>query len=85
MVLWTSGNEGRTWDKEKTLTHDSRHNHSFARQPLRARPDFYALWGDGDTHRPSDSSLFFTDREGSRVWRLPTQMEGETANPEIAW
>ena len=85
MVLWTSGDEGRTWHKDKTLTHDARHNHSFARQPLRARPDFYALWGDGDTHRPSESSLFFTDREGSHVWRLPTRMETETARPEIAW
>jgi len=27
--------------------------------------------------------LYFTDREGSHVWRLPTQMDGDAAKPEI--
>lgn len=85
MVMWTSRDEGRSWQKIKQLTHDSRLNHSFARQPLKAHRDFYALWGDGDTHRPSGSSLYFTDRAGTHVWRLPTKMETETAPPELAW
>jgi hypothetical protein len=85
MALWTSPDEGVTWTKEKILTRDAGHNHSYARQPLRAQPDFYALWGDGDTHRPSASSLFFTDRAGTHVWRLPVDMKTETAKPEIIW
>ena len=85
MVMWTSDDEGLTWTKLKTLTHDEQHNHSFARQPLKASAKFYALWGDGDTHEPSESALYFTDRTGSHVWRLPRHMDGETATPEIAW
>jgi hypothetical protein len=85
MALWTSPDEGRTWRKEKSLTHDERRNHTFARQPLGAQPDFYALWADGDTLRPSGSSLYFTDRAGTHVWRLPDKMDGPTAKPQIAW
>jgi hypothetical protein len=85
MAAWTSRDEGRSWHKFKDLTHDARHNHSFARAPLSAHPDFYALWGAGDTHRPSDSVLYFTDRGGTHVWRLPANMTGETAAPEVAW
>ncbi len=85
MVMWTSSDEGRTWRRQKTLTHDERHNHSFARQPLRAHPDFYALWGDGDALRPSESSLYFTDRDGAHVWRLPRKMTDTAAAPEVVW
>ncbi|REK17941.1 MAG: hypothetical protein DWQ37_05315 [Planctomycetota bacterium] len=85
MEMWVSSDQGRTWGKTKSLTHDDKRNHSFARQPLDAHEDFYALWGDGNAHEPSASSLYFTDRGGTHVWRLPTQMAGETAEPEIAW
>lgn len=85
MVLWTSGDEGRSWQKLKSLTRDSRYNHSYARQPVAASADFYALWADGDTRAASESALYFTDREGTHVWRLPRQMSGATAKPEIAW
>ncbi|MEX0977996.1 MAG: BNR-4 repeat-containing protein, partial [Pirellulales bacterium] len=85
MVMWTSRDEGRSWQKIKPLTHDARLNHSFARQPLNAHPDFYALWGDGDTRRPSESSLYFTDRAGTHVWRLPQKMDTESAQPTVAW
>jgi hypothetical protein len=85
MVMWTSGDAGRSWKKLKTLTHDKRHNHSFARQPRHAHFDFYALWGDGDALAPSESSLYFTDRAGTHVWRLPVQMNDETAAPEVVW
>jgi hypothetical protein len=85
MVLWTSADEGRTWRKVKSLTHDRRYNHSFARQPLHAHRDFYALWGDGDPLQPSESSLYFTDRAGSHVWKLPREMPSEIAAPEIAF
>lgn len=85
MVLWTSSDAGRTWQKTKQLTHAETYNHTFARQPLGADPDFYALWADGDAHQPSPSSLYFTDRPATHVWRLPPKMTDETAQPEIAW
>jgi len=85
MVMWTSADHGRAWTKVKQLTRDTKRNHSFARQPLSAQPDFYALWADGDTRSPSESSLYFTDREGTHVWRLPTTMTGATAKGEVAY
>lgn len=85
MVQWISRDEGLSWQRAKQLTRDSKLNHTFARQPLGARADFYALWADGDAHAPSDSSLYFTDRQGSHVWRLPRVMFAESASPEIAW
>ncbi len=85
MVMWTSADQGRTWQKGKQLTHDTRRNHSYARRPIAAQADFYALWADGDTHQPSSSSLYFTDRLGTQVWRLPTRMTSAAECPEIAW
>lgn len=85
MVMWTSRDEGQTWNKFKQLTHDSRFNHTYARRPVDAHPQFYALWADGNPLERSESSLYFTDRDGSHVWQLPTQMTGDSAEPEIAW
>ena len=83
--MWTSRDEGRTWSKEKQLTRDSKLNHTYPRRPVNANPQFYALWADGNPLQRSESRLYFTDREGSHVWRLPTQMSGDFAKPEIAW
>lgn len=85
MVIWTSRDEGRTWSKFKQLTHGSRFNHTYARRPVDANPQFYAIWADGNPLERSESSLYFTNRDGSHVWRLPTQMTGDSAAPEIAW
>lgn len=85
MVLWTSRDEGATWTRVRQLTRDSRFNHTYARRPVDAHPGFYALWADGHTLEPSESSLYFTDRDGTRVWRLPRQMDGEEAEPEVVW
>lgn len=85
MEMWTSSDEGRAWQKLKPLTHDEQFNHSYARKPLNAQPGFYALWASGDAHRPSDCGLYFTDRAGSAVWRLPAAMPADEAQPELAW
>ena len=85
MVLWTSHDQGQSWQKTKQLTHSSQFNHTYARQPLEAHSDFYALWADGHAHRPSESSLYFTDRDGSHVWRLPRAMQESTEPAEVAW
>jgi hypothetical protein len=83
MVLWTSQDEGQSWQKIKQLTHDSPRNHTYARRPLNAHPDFYAFWADGNARQPSESFLYFTNQRGDHVWRLPGHMEGEFAKPEI--
>lgn len=83
MVLWTSPDEGANWRREKTLTRDPARNHTYARRPVDAQPDFYAIWADGNAREPSESRLYFTDQAGSHVWRLPEQIEGDAARPEI--
>ena len=85
MVIWTSNDEGQTWQKAKQLTHDTQRNHTFARRPLNAHPDFYAFWADGNGREPSESCLYFTNQRGDHVWRLPAKMDRARAKPEIAW
>lgn len=83
IAIWTSGDRGATWTKVKQLTHDSEYNHTYVRRPVNAQPDFYAIWADGHARERSPSRLYFTDREGTHVWRLPTKMDGPVAKPEI--
>ncbi len=83
MVMWLSRDRGATWTVVRQLTCDSRYNHTYARRPLAAHPGFYALWADGDARAPSPSSLYFTDRDGSHVWRLPETMAADTARPAV--
>lgn len=85
VVLWVSDDRGGSWRKVKQLTRARERNHTYVRRPVNAHPDFYALWADGKTLEPSPSSLYFTSRDGERVFRLPERMEGATAPPEIAW
>ncbi|QDV35104.1 BNR-4 repeat-containing protein [Tautonia plasticadhaerens] len=83
VVMWTSGDEGESWDRVKALTPESEYNHTYVRRPVDAHPGFYALWADGHARQPSPSRLYFTDREGSRVWRLPGRIDGDRARPEV--
>jgi hypothetical protein len=85
MVMWTSADEGSTWRKVKDLTTGSVMNHTYARRPLNAHPDFYAIWADGHGRQPSESNLYFTNQAGDHVWRLPAVMSKEFARPAIAW
>ena len=64
MQMWTSSNQGKSCSKVKDLTTASERNHTYARRPLNAHPDFYALWADGDARRRSPSDLYFCNREG---------------------
>lgn len=82
MVMWTSADRGKTWDKAKQLTGGSPRNHTYARRPINAHPDFYTLWADGDSKRPSESRIYFATKEGA-VYRLPAKMSGKTAKPEL--
>jgi hypothetical protein len=83
MVLWTSQDQGKTWTEVKELTRNSPRNHTYARKPVNAHPDFYALWADGNSREPSVSYLYFTDRDGTNVWRLPGEMKESQAKPEV--
>jgi len=81
MALWTSSDRGRAWKRECRITSGSEYNHTYARRPVNAAPGFYALWADGHGRRPSESRIYFCDRDGN-AFRLPSSMDGETAKPE---
>ena len=83
MVLWRSADQGGTWTRVKQLTKDSRRNHTYARRPLHAHADFYALWADGNPLEQSESALYFTNRDGTHVWQLPVEMTTEQARPKV--
>ena len=72
--MWTSRDQGKSWRKLRELTRKSKRSHTYVRRPVNAHADFYALWADGDTLNPSESSLYFTNRAGDAVWRLPARM-----------
>lgn len=81
MVMWLSRDQGARWSMVKALTHDSRYNHTYARKPVDAHPEFYALWADGSPLEPTPSSLYFATRDGA-VFKLPTRMDSAFAKPE---
>ncbi|MDH3584276.1 MAG: hypothetical protein OER86_08680, partial [Phycisphaerae bacterium] len=80
MALWESRDTGETWKKLKRLTWNSERNHTYARAPVNAHPDFYALWADGHGRKPSESNLYFCNRAGD-VFLLPRQMPGLHQRP----
>jgi len=81
MVMWRSADQGATWQKVAQLTKSSPFNHTYAREPVGAHEDFYALWADGHGRQPSESSIYFCTRAGE-VYRLPRSMATEFARPE---
>jgi len=82
IAMWTSADRGATWNQLKQLTRGSPYNHGYCRRPVDAHPDFYALWADGHARRPSESRLYFCDREGN-VRMLPPVMTADSARPEL--
>ena len=83
MALWVSPDQGRTWIKKSQITRESPFNHTYARRPVNAHPDFYAFWADGHAREPSDSRLYFCNQSGEAVRRLPFVMKGKCASPEF--
>lgn len=82
MEMWETKNQGKTWKKLKVLTQNSIYNHTYARRPINAHPDFYAFWADGDGRKPSESRLYFCDSKGN-VYQLPTVINDEFTKPEL--
>jgi hypothetical protein len=85
IVMWISRDQGASWKQVKQLTRSATVNHTYPRRPVNAHPDFHALWADGDTLKPSESRLYFTDRAGSKVWVLPSRMSGAAQRPAVAF
>jgi len=82
MAMWVSEDVGLTWKKVKQLTNDSAYNHTYARRPVNADPDFYAIWADGHGREPSISSLYFCDKQGN-VRVLPRQIAEDFVEPKL--
>jgi len=70
-----------TWKKDRQATKGSEHNHSYVRKPVNAHPDFYCFWADGDGRAPSTSRLYFCDKSGEKVFRLPETMVKDREKP----
>ncbi len=81
MAIWVSNDKGQSWNKERQITQNSPRNHGYARRPVNAHPDFYAFWADGNPDKFSQSYLYFSNRDGDQVWRLPYDMAEERASP----
>lgn len=81
MVLWESKDGGRHWRQKRKLTQKSTRNHSYARRPVSAHPDFYAFWADGNANRLSESVLYFCNKRGNKVWQLPYTMKHPFEKP----
>ncbi|MHC4556784.1 MAG: BNR-4 repeat-containing protein [Planctomycetota bacterium] len=82
IAMWVSKDLGKTWSKIKQLTKESPYNHTYARRPVNAHPDFYAIWADGHGRKPSQSSLYFCDKAGN-VRILPRNMNQEFMMPAL--
>jgi len=82
MALWESIDKGVTWKRTAMLTANSQRNHSYARRPLHAHPDFYSFWADGDADKFSESKLYFSNKKGNKVFVLPYDMTNDFEKPE---
>jgi len=81
MAMWVSTDRGSSWLKVQQLTGRSERNHTYARRPVNAHPDFYAFWADGHGRKPSISDLYFCSKSGE-VKQLPRVMKGEFEKPQ---
>lgn len=81
VAVWTSPDLGANWTKTRDVTQQSAYNHSYVRRPVNGRDPFFAMWADGDSFQKSESRLYFCNRAGTHVWRLPQHMSGEFAHP----
>ncbi len=81
IAFWESTDEGMTWKKSRNITDKSIRNNSYVRRPLNAHDDFYAFWADGDADKFSESHLYFTNKQGNKVWELPYIMKSDFEKP----
>ena len=80
--VWTSQNEGVSWQLLEQLTEGSQFNHTYVRHPTNAHDDFYSYWADGNAFAQSASRLYLAGKDGA-VYRMPTNFTGDFAAPEL--
>lgn len=80
VAMWLSRDQGKSWKLARPMTEKSEYNHSYVRRPVDANPDFYGFWADGHGRKPSDSRLYFCNKDGD-VFRLPQQMTADFEKP----
>ncbi len=80
--MWTTDDGGETWTMQRAVTRESQYNHMYVRRPVDASDPFFALWADGDTEQPGPSRFYFSNRDGSRVWKLPYTMTDDWETPD---
>lgn len=81
VAMWISQTQGRSWKMVRQLTSGSEYNHTYVRRPVNAQPEFYAMWADGHGRKPSESRLYFCNRDGD-VFRLPVKMTADSEKPQ---
>ncbi len=81
VVIWTSEDQGKSWNKTRQVTQQSERNHNYMRRVVNGKDPFYYFWSDGNPDSLSRSQMYFGDSRGS-YWQLPYEMDGEEAKPE---
>jgi len=81
LVLWTSRDEGESWQRIREITSGSKWNNSYPRKVWNGRKEFYAFWADGDVEKLSVSRLYFTNEKCDKVWILPYTMKKDIERP----
>ncbi len=82
VAMWESKNGGKSWALAKQMTKNSTMNHTYVRMPRFAKPDFYGIWADGHGRKPSESTLYITNRDGD-VFKLPRHSTESMITPEL--
>jgi len=82
MMMWVRPANSLAWNPFRTITEESPRNHGYARRPVDAHPDFYAFWADGNPDALTPSHLYFTNQDGTGLWKLPYEMKTPTATPK---
>ena len=80
IVIWQSRDKGQTWKKIKTLTENSKLNHSYVRKSVNYKSPFCFFWADGHSHTFSKSQLYFGDFKGN-IWQIPYEMKNDFEKP----
>ena len=81
MAMWLRPAKTKQWDHIRSITEESPRNHGYARRPLNAHPDFYAFWADGNPDQLTPSFLYFINKNGTGLWRLPYTMSKDSEKP----
>jgi Concanavalin A-like lectin/glucanases superfamily/BNR repeat-containing family member len=81
VAIWMSKDQGKNWTMTRRMTENSPYNHTYVRRPINAHPDFCGFWADGHGRQPSESRLYFCNKDGD-AFRLPMEMTEDFARPE---